>query len=81
MSPERYLQICNEFTYSWDYGDEHGHLYFPENIKLFVAKYKEQMIAGTLLFVYPNVVHTQYMAANEVAREIGGLDLLSLFFS
>ncbi len=49
---------------------------FPENIKLFVAKYKEQMIAGTLLFIYPNVVHTQYMAANEVAREIGGLDLL-----
>ena len=49
---------------------------FPENIKLFVAKYKEQMIAGTLLFVYPNVIHTQYMAANETAREIGGLDLL-----
>ena len=34
------------------------------------------MIAGTLSFVYANVVHTQYMAANETAREIGGLDLL-----
>ena len=27
-------KVCNEFTYSWDYGDEHGHLFFPENIKL-----------------------------------------------
>ena len=34
------------------------------------------MIAATLLFVYGNVVHTQYMAADESAREIGGLDLL-----
>lgn len=49
---------------------------FPNNIKLCIAKYKEQMIAGTLLFIYSNVVHTQYMAANETARVIGGLDLL-----
>lgn len=49
---------------------------FPENIKLFIAEYNGQMIAGTLLFIYPNVIHTQYMAANDVAREIGGLDLL-----
>ncbi|MBO5761574.1 MAG: DSD1 family PLP-dependent enzyme [Lentisphaeria bacterium] len=26
-------KICKEFSYSWDYGDEHGHLFFPENIK------------------------------------------------
>ena len=50
------------------------HSYFPENIKLFAAFYQEKMIAGTVLFIYDSVVHTQYMAANESAREIGALD-------
>lgn len=27
-------KVCNEFSYSWDFGDEHGHLFFPENVKL-----------------------------------------------
>lgn len=49
---------------------------FENEIQLWVAKYEDKIIAGTLLFVYENVVHTQYMAANEKAREIGGLDLL-----
>lgn len=48
---------------------------FPNNIKLFGAFYKDDLIAGTVLFVYDNVVHTQYMAANDTAREIGALDL------
>ena len=33
------------------------------------------MIAGTVLFIYENAIHTQYMAANDTAREIGALDL------
>lgn len=49
---------------------------FPNNIELWVAKYENRIIAGTVLFVYNNVVHTQYMAANELSREIGGLDYL-----
>jgi len=49
---------------------------FPENIKLYVAKYNDKIIAGTILFIYKNVVHTQYMAASEKAREIGALDYL-----
>ncbi len=28
------------------------------------------------MFVYDNVVHTQYLAANDYARENGGLDLV-----
>lgn len=48
--------------------------FFPENIKLYVALYEDKIIAGTLLYIYENVVHTQYMAANEKAREIGALD-------
>lgn len=49
---------------------------FPENIQLWIAKYNEEMIAATLLFVSDQTVHTQYLAANDKAREIGGLDLL-----
>ncbi|EAL1081604.1 GNAT family N-acetyltransferase, partial [Campylobacter coli] len=49
---------------------------FPQNIKLFVAKFNGEIIAATLVFIYENLVHTQYLAANEKAREIGALDLL-----
>jgi hypothetical protein len=48
---------------------------FPQNIKLFGAFYQGKLIAGTVLFIYDNAVHTQYMATNEIAREIGALDL------
>lgn len=49
---------------------------FPENIKLYTATYKNEMIAACLIFEYEKVVHTQYLAANSTARNIGGLDLL-----
>lgn len=49
---------------------------FPENIRLWTAMHGGQMIAGALVFIYSNCVHTQYLAANETARQIGGLDLL-----
>lgn len=48
---------------------------FPENIHLYAAIYKNKIIAGTVIFEYAQVVHTQYMAADEVARQIGALDL------
>lgn len=48
--------------------------FFPNNIRLFGAFYEEKMIAGTLIYEYQNVIHTQYMAANDLAREIGALD-------
>lgn len=51
-------------------------LRFKDKIQLWIAEYEGKIIAGILLFVYDNVVHTQYMAANDLAREIGGLDLL-----
>lgn len=55
------------------------HSYFPQNIRLFAAYYQDKMIAGTLIFEYENVVHTQYMAANDTARQIGALDLAISF--
>ena len=49
---------------------------FENEIELWIARKNGKLIAGTLIFIYDNVVHTQYMAADEEAREIGGLDLL-----
>lgn len=48
---------------------------FPENIHLYVAIYNNKIIAGTVVFEYAQVVHTQYMAADNLARQIGALDL------
>lgn len=49
---------------------------FPENIKLYVAKLNGELLAGTVIFVYANMVHTQYMGSNEKGRKIGALDFL-----
>lgn len=51
------------------------HSYFPNNIHLFAAMHNGKMIAGTVVFEYEKVVHTQYMAADDEARTIGALDL------
>ncbi|MBR4475199.1 MAG: GNAT family N-acetyltransferase [Alphaproteobacteria bacterium] len=49
---------------------------FPDNIKLWFAEYKGEKIACGVLFVYKDVVHTQYLAADDTARVIGALDLM-----
>ncbi len=49
---------------------------FPDNIRLVAGMYQGKIIAGALLFVYDNVVKTQYLAANDKGREIGALDLV-----
>lgn len=47
----------------------------PENIHFFAAMKDGKMIAGTVVYEYDTVVHTQYMAADDEARTIGALDL------
>lgn len=47
----------------------------PDNIHLFAALKGDNIIAGTVVYEYDQVVHTQYMAANDEARVIGALDL------
>lgn len=48
----------------------------PQNIHLFVALYDKKMIAGMVVYEYKQVVHIQYMAADDTARRIGALDLI-----
>lgn len=49
---------------------------FPENIKLYLADQKGVVVAGTLLYIMKNILHVQYISANETGKEIGALDLL-----
>lgn len=47
----------------------------PDNIHLFAALKDGILIAGTVVYEYDAVIHTQYMAADDEARTIGALDL------
>jgi len=73
-------QVLNEYhnTKAVHSPEELGllHSRFPENIQLWIAKYNDEIIAGSLIFVSEQTIHTQYLAANDKSREIGGLDLL-----
>lgn len=47
---------------------------FPKSIHLLGALKNGKLIAGTVIFEYDQAIHTQYMAANDEARQIGALD-------
>ena len=49
---------------------------FSNNIKLYVAKMNGEIVAGTLIYVTPQVVHTQYISASVEGKKHGALDLL-----
>lgn len=49
---------------------------FPNNIKLYVAKMHGEIVGGTLIYVTPQVVHTQYISASVEGKKHGALDLL-----
>lgn len=49
---------------------------FPNKIKLYVAKMNGEIVGGTLIYVTPQVVHTQYISASVEGKKHGALDLL-----
>lgn len=49
---------------------------FPNNIKLYVAKMNGEIVGGILIYVTPQVVHTQYISASVEGKKHGALDLL-----
>lgn len=49
---------------------------FPERIRLFMAYLDETPLGGTLIFDCGNVVHTQYISASPMGKELGTLDLV-----
>jgi hypothetical protein len=52
------------------------HNLFPENIKLYIAKKDDEILAGTIIFENETIVHTQYLANSDRGRDFGALDLI-----
>lgn len=52
------------------------HSKFPKNIRQFNVYKEDKIVAGTTIFESKNVVHSQYISANECKNEIGSLDFL-----
>ncbi len=50
------------------------HSRFPDNIHLYAARLHGKLLGGSVVFIYDNVIHTQYLCSNEEAKEIGALD-------
>jgi hypothetical protein len=49
---------------------------FPHHIKLYLASYGDKAVGGTVLYITPRVVHTQYISATMEGKSMGALDLL-----
>lgn len=49
---------------------------FPDNIKLWLVSDGDVPVGGTLLFLTPRVLHTQYISANARGKCCGAIDLL-----
>jgi hypothetical protein len=49
---------------------------FPENILLFTCVRDDELLAGTVVYVSPNVCHVQYNGASADGRRVGALDLV-----
>lgn len=49
---------------------------FPDNIRHFNVYSDDKIVAGTTVFITDNVVHPQYVSANEQRSELGSLDFL-----
>lgn len=49
---------------------------FPKNIKQFNVFKNDQIVAGATIFETATVAHAQYISANEMGRQTGGLDFL-----
>lgn len=49
---------------------------FPSAIRLFMTYRGDTPLGGTVLYLSPQVVHTQYISASEEGKRVGALDLL-----
>lgn len=49
---------------------------FPENIKLYVARDYEDIVAGCVIYEMKNIIHVQYITSSEKGKTIGANDLI-----
>lgn len=52
------------------------HQRFTNEIRLFVARKEDKIIAGTVVYTSPTVAHTQYLASSPEGQASGALDLV-----
>lgn len=49
---------------------------FPNNIRLYVAEYEGETVAGGLVYLNKDVMHLQYFAMNEKGEQLSATDLV-----
>lgn len=49
---------------------------FPTQIKLYLVRKEQRVVAGTVVFITRQVAHFQYITTSDEGRELGALDLL-----
>ena len=47
---------------------------FPDNIRLCIASFDSDIVAGVVLFINYNTVHVQYISASPEGKRVGALD-------
>ena len=52
------------------------HSRFPQQIVLYEAMHEQQLVGGCVVYVMPQVVHTQYIAATPEGKRMGAVDAL-----
>lgn len=52
---------------------------FPKHIKLFSVYFQNEMVAGTVIFEDRQVAHCQYIASNDLGKQLKATDLLFNF--
>ena len=55
---------------------EQLHATFPQDILVRLAVLDQRVLAGTLVYRYGHVWHTQYLASSDEGRRVGALDLV-----
>lgn len=52
------------------------HACFPENIRLFLAKQGDEILAGMVVYVSTQVARAQYSSASPKGKELGAIDII-----
>ena len=49
---------------------------FPDNIIFYGVMFDGKLVAGSLIYLYNDVAHAQYIASNEIGKKLCALDFL-----
>lgn len=80
---EEYWKLLNSVLQKYDTKPVHSLVeieklssLFPENIKLYVAKKDDELLAGTIIYENKQIAHTQYLATSIAGKKVGALDFV-----